>query len=336
LSALGYGGASEGDPAAASPRDLHAPAQLWWPGVVVRGREETRLDLALVTGASLSGRVLDASGHALAGARVEAERRARIAVADEMPSVVLTDGALAVETDEDGHELVARASTSTRSDESGAYELGALPSGRLRIVARDPSRPGLRPAEAEVELAAGTERHAFDLLLGAGLGLAGQVLDEAGRPVEGAEVTVLPGAGGTVVLDEGVATGPDGRFAFQGLEPGELKLYVTAPGHGAEVMTGEPGGPALTVTLSTTPSIEGRVLDATSGRPVTVFRIEVEGDALVMTSTWSDAQGHFSFEAPGSGPCQLTIEAEGYQPASLTVSPAVGGPPLNVLLTPEG
>ncbi|MGG5818299.1 carboxypeptidase-like regulatory domain-containing protein [Falsiroseomonas sp. HW251] len=57
--------------------------------------------------------------------------------------------------------------------------------------------------------------------------LLGRVIEEAGRPVAGAQVII---ASGPVHADLGMETGDDGRFDYGALEAGRYLLTVHAPG----------------------------------------------------------------------------------------------------------
>lgn len=125
--------------------------------------------------------------------------------------------------------------------------------------------PGMASAGA-APIEAGPERVA-PLPPGQGAGLAGRVVDRGGRPIEGAKVElrgvrkdqpmamtmVKTGAGGPAKLQiQGEramgpeTTGPDGRYAFQGLEPGvRWRIEVAPPEKSAGFLPGSGRAPDL-------------------------------------------------------------------------------------------
>jgi iron complex outermembrane recepter protein len=113
--------------------------------------------------------------------------------------------------------------------------------------------------------------------------VAGNIVDQAGKPVEGAIVSVLAGAAvsGTATADA------NGHFSVNGLAPGTYTVETTSPGFARNTRLGVPvsggGSPEISITLNvdavsqsvtvqetvmlavdTAP--EGNTLDATSAR----------------------------------------------------------------------
>jgi protocatechuate 3,4-dioxygenase beta subunit len=141
---------------------------------------------------------------------------------------------------------------------------------------------------------------------GQGVKLAGVVVDGAGAPVEGAEVTIerevdtsapggrmLPpapagpaGSAASLPLDAGLApsltaptTGADGAFTLDGLEPGRYRLRVTGPGLlTAELRMLVVPTDQLRVVVARQVTIEGTVTDG--GKPVAAAMVGVRGDAI--------------------------------------------------------
>jgi hypothetical protein len=77
--------------------------------------------------------------------------------------------------------------------------------------------------------------------------LTGVVVDNAIRPVAGAQVR-LP------ALDNGTTTAADGTFRFDGLAPGAVALEVSKPGYITATLTATVGGDLVRVQLEPSPS----------------------------------------------------------------------------------
>lgn len=141
--------------------------------------------------------------------------------------------------------------------------------------------------------------------------LSGVVVDGAGIPVAGAEVTAEPeqgfvdralagaprDAGPAAAIDAGVAvgspTGADGRFLVGGLEPGRFRLRVTGAGLlAAELRMIAVPSDDLRIVVARQVGIAGTVTDG--GRPVPSATVGIRGDAIGGTlETKTDSQGKF-------------------------------------------
>lgn len=175
---------------------------------------------------------------------------------------------------------------------------------------------------AEVELR-GPEPAVVRLRLETGLSVAGQVVDERGRPLEGARVVAarerhgeeLGAVGGLVLTDA------EGRFTLRHLEAGEFVLLADPPA-GKLRVAGQPPGARRTlrsakrlvragdtdvrIVLSPKHEVRGRVVLA-DGTPVPKFTVN--------SMPFSDAQGRFSVERAPPGRFGFVISAEGLAPA---------------------
>ncbi len=128
-----------------------------------------------------------------------------------------------------------------------------------------------QPASSETDL-----NKELRVKLSRGLSLAGRVVDEAGRPINGATVVAqsqlkwLPVSVTKLPSRAGVATA-EGRFQFDHLNPGKETIrvlhpdYVFAEVRDLELKEGGPQTP-LTLTMKHGGTVRGRVFDQ-SGRP---------------------------------------------------------------------
>lgn len=164
--------------------------------------------------------------------------------------------------------------------------------------------------------------------------LTGRVFDEGGRPVAGAIVS-LGGSGfwpaQTVRSDRG------GRFDWSGIPAGVYELRVSRGSLVAPPVEGlilDAGGQrAFGVRLARGWSIQGRVVDATSGAPVEGAEVTVATGALGLhtRSAVSGALGGFDVIGVVGSEQSLYVDADGYVLAG-PVPHREGDPPVVVRL----
>lgn len=179
-----------------------------------RGSGTPWLELELVPARSVQGRVLDANGAPLAGARVAAEGFFRV-----MASVASRDGAEAV------------------SDDTGHFVLDGLRSdiGHALVV----EAPGHARRSFEVPADEPLAVELGDLALGRETALAGAVVDTDGRPLpdvlvvltlvapdEARSASAFDVAFRLESRERRVRTGPEGAFLFEGLEARAVQLAL--------------------------------------------------------------------------------------------------------------
>lgn len=237
----------------------HVPWQR--EGVRVTRAGESVQDALLAPAAALRGRVVDELGAPIENAEgrlLTSERRDGFAPwRDSVSDVVFTSG------------------------RDGSFSASRLPPGRrvsLR-VSHDDHEPrvvgGLR-------LQAGAAPAQVTVVLRRGLVLTGRVRDAERRPIAGAEVRLLrvsdvrAGRGGARFMLgrfdlEGArperTSGPDGRFEWRGLTPGDYTLTVTHPGYARQVvdpikLAREPALEPLDVALTAGATLSGFVRDS--------------------------------------------------------------------------
>lgn len=153
------------------------------------------------------------------------------------------------------------------------------------------------------------------LVVDHGAALEGRVLDLRGQPIDTATVFVLA----TLRSERCDAAG---HFRVDGFEPGsEQQLVVEAQGFGTRTVDVTVPGEPLTVTLTPTARVTGRVLGA-EGRPLPVFTVN---DTEVR-----DAQGRF--DVPTEEPQVLSVFAAGHQ--ARVIDDAAPGEQGDVVLQP--
>jgi protocatechuate 3,4-dioxygenase beta subunit len=297
------------------------------PGVV---RE---VEVALLVGATLSGRVVDESGAPLAGAEVDAAESAVWGFT--------------------GEEM-AKGET----DASGAFVLEHVAPGKCLLLAK---KDGYLESEPEkLELADGESRAGFVLQLGHGATIAGRVSLPDGSPCEGASVKVsfdpeaLVGMGAFNAARGASGeskSAADGRFAVAGLGKGPFQVTASlerkAADDAKETWKGrakavKPDTLDLELSLGAPLVLRGRVRDA-AGAPIPEFRVV----AAAASGAWfqsgesrveeaQDPEGDFVVRGLEAGKWQVEARAAGFGPMTAVevTLPRAEEEPLELVLTP--
>lgn len=274
-------------------------------------------ELALVVGdgAALSGVVLDPEGRPVAGAEVHGW---------------LTQGF----SFEPPHRAADRVAA---CDERGRFTLPGL--GGWFVAA--PHAPGRIPWVGVVGVWGGrpTESDAdFTLVLADACEVAGRVVDERGRPVEGAEVALavpeLPRLAATSpdgmveprsLYEDTRSTGADGAFTFAAAPRTRLALSVAHPTHMPWHGPVALGAAPVLVTLQRGASIRGVVRDE-AGAPVAGARVAAWHTDRPTQRVVADATGGFQLDGLDlTREVLLTAYAAGHAPGSRSVAPVAGG-----------
>lgn len=164
----------------------------------------------------------------------------------------------------------------TVTDRNGFFQLDDVPPGPVRLEILPAGAAPLRTAAVSVGV--GQRLDLGTLRVPASKSVSGRVLDAAGAPVGGAQVTATrerAAAAASAAADVAqTTTPPSGEFVLT-LPSGTYRVIVTAPGHTSGALpvvvsdaAGAVGPPPLTFRLARRDlSLEGLVRD-THGRPV--------------------------------------------------------------------
>ncbi|HET9450108.1 MAG TPA: carboxypeptidase regulatory-like domain-containing protein, partial [Aggregicoccus sp.] len=185
------------------------------------------------------------------------------------------------------------------SGPDGVVVMRGLPAGTYWM--RAGHREHLPSERQQVQVEEGqTARVQVELARGAVL--AGDVVDERGEPVAGAQLGVLPRTAAPTTTDA------QGHFEVRALRPGaRYRVEVRHPGFDQEERAeGSAGGPPLRIKLQRRELFKGRVVGE-DGAPIKRFRLD-EHEV-------SSADGRFEVALPRAGDrIIVSVEAVGFEP----------------------
>ena len=306
--------------------------------------------LALTRGGSLSGRVVDGAGRPLSEMAVILRPHviASMDAAMGRTAIVTNDGRFAVRgLCPATYGVVVKpqdvAPFPGRPDffAGPRFSEAALGSDGGVLHAAELPFETLERELARIDVAAGQD--VTDVVLvydrQSNLSITGFVSDVSADPVANASVKARPVDGGIDATAYG-STKRDGSYEVVGLVEGLYEITVSAPDFAEVQLAGVPGGAKdVDVVLERLAAIEGRVIRADSGEPVTDFelRYEVERESpFGMGGIWSfsevlekmvetppmlttkehmpvqDPQGRFSLPALEPGRVTIKVRAEGF------------------------
>lgn len=192
------------------------------------------------------------------------------------------------------------------TDEQGRFRFADLARGKWRIEAW--VRGHTRPADVEVDLAAGETRSDVRLVMAVGLAIEGRVIDSDGDPVRGAWVQALrePVYGMPAASAQ---SGENGVFVISGLPPGQYEVraelnrnYISRTGTiqlaPQQVAHIDAGTKDVIVSLARIVWVSG-VVQEESGEPVAKAYVTIggaKGTVLDMAAI-CDASGRFGIRA---------------------------------------
>jgi hypothetical protein len=278
--------------------------------------------------ASVGGAIVDAQGRAIAGAEIQAT----------------TAGT--------GVPEILRG----RSDSRGRFTLGGLRPRQVYTlhIVRGGFLPATQPVEPPPPPAV---RSDLNIVLRPGRPAFGKVVDEAGQPVAGATVALLP-AGGMAPDELSLLPGAlaetssdaQGRFSLDALPVGRLDLRVRAPRfapvsvRGLAVAAGDRALDLGTVTLPPGATLRGRVEDP-QRQPlpdavVRVLRADPMTSRLALagsrpeTEVLTGADGGFEATALSPGETvSLEVELAGYSRRMVPGLRAGAAEPVRIVIT---
>lgn len=251
-----------------------------------------KVKVVLLAGGSLEGRVIDASGSAVSGARVD-----------------LTAS----------HGTLERTAI-TASD--GSFAFAAVPEEVVLSVAR-PDNLSKLVLKKTVDVPEGGKTRVEIVLPGARQSVEISVVDDAGHPVDAAQVTLLsldpatPLRQTAFTSDRGIAAIEDAR----GLD---LRLVVEAPGWALSARSVDNAPERIEIKLSRGVMVEGRVTAVRGRQPL-------EGAAVTLVAegrrafALTDRDGHYRLRDVAPGPVHVTVSHPDYASVELEATVAATG-----------
>jgi hypothetical protein len=229
------------------------------------------ISLALAEGGAISGQVVDEKGKPLAGASLS------------MHSGCIYHGR-------------------RTADEKGSFNVVLNP-GRYEI---NVSAPDHRSETLTVEIVAG-KRSPQVARLSRASAASGRVVGENEQPLAGIELALeregtLRGRKEQLTIAQ-TKSGPDGRFSFDGAEPGPHRIVTRKRGAQAPLELMLPSD-AIVVQVRGSATVRGRVI-AASGAPLTV------GAVALVPSTGAELGGEVETRLDGSGQFAFSDVPEG-------------------------
>lgn len=211
-----------------------------------------------------------------------------------------------------GPSLVASTVFAT-SDADGAFTLAGVDRAAYDVIAElDERLPAVR-----ANVLGGT--HNVDLVVDAGLALAGRVVDRRGAPVPAFTIVVRwrTGVAHAIAATASVID-PQGRFALR-VRPGDYELVAQGRGcaHSGPVFTSA-GATGITLVIDGGPTLRGRVIASDDGPPVAGASVACEvtepgrRQAPGELATTTAADGTFELTDVSDGPLELRVRAAGY------------------------
>lgn len=307
-------------------------------GIAVPPSMSGELHVGLVRGGRLGGVIVDAEGTPVEGARLEIvgnDWRGRPiarhsgsasvvrgfferSLAAPLPLVPMGElGVMPGPLPTPGMPGLAPApSEAWASDGEGQFRIQDVPPGRVRVLVRHPDF--VESMSSAVTLEPGGEQQ-LRVVLARGGALEGRVVDEHGRPVEGARVEAVAAHG---TQQKSALSAADGSFAFGGLAP-EVDLLLARPTERhrfvalerLKLTPGETRELELTLPAERV-ALSARILDQDE-RPLEGARVSIlslDPKVPLRRTAYADPAGEVELADSAGIRARLQVQAGGHRP----------------------
>ncbi|HEY4575335.1 MAG TPA: carboxypeptidase regulatory-like domain-containing protein, partial [Thermoanaerobaculia bacterium] len=270
------------------------------PGVAVP--REAPVRIVLQAAARVSGRTVDAEGKPVAGASISVSEEE----AESLGGQVLQRWTGRV------HDGV--------TDDEGGFAFDGVSPGPIAVYAQAPHRQ--RAELKNLEVKPGQDLAGLEVVLPPGAAVEGRVLSPEGRPVPGAEVSVLePSQNDFSFSSLRATTDGDGQYRIEGIPPGKRTLEARAEGYRRAVRDVEASARTATADFNLERGLEvsGRVVDD-GGNPVPGARLRLMAGRSISAEApqaLSGADGAFRLTGLQDGTYTLRVSKAGYTAADL-------------------
>ncbi|MFI5378814.1 MAG: collagen binding domain-containing protein [Tepidisphaerales bacterium] len=194
--------------------------------------------------------------------------------------------------------------TEATTDDTGHFVVEKITPGNVSVSIGAAGFAGKAVAYDQVN---GRDMRKYEVSLAPEASVTGSVVDDTGKPVAGAEVTVwepmgMDGTGYRLSDTPKTRTDDQGKFELKGLPQGFCRLTLHAKGYHAAWSTSWQAVPATNVVIQAgrTGTVRGRVLGP-DGKPKPSAQVHVQDAAGAKIGTWGGsmnvgADGTFVFE----------------------------------------
>ncbi len=291
--------------------------------------ETVHVEVSLIEGRRLSGRVVDSQGLPVGSARISL-----LGDVASVPGVRQGDSKLFVE--DFLLSFLNRFIATGITDSEGAFEFNGLVPCDYRVYVDSP------PWALVEERITAEDQQECTIVLELGGTLTGEVVDRSGRPIPDMAINVTNEnaiQNAIFVSRYTVVIGEDGAFHFEGLPPASYRLEVKGEGWRSKVIPGLYFAPGdvqdLQVTIDQGARVQGVVFDPT-GFPVGGLEIEArkrpEQRISVPFFAETDEDGRFSFSTLEEGSYQLIVNGPGWFTKRVEVQ--TGQESLEIVMSP--
>ncbi len=229
-------------------------------------------------------------------------------------------------------ELDASGPPRAVSGPDGAYEIRVAKPGSVTLFVRAPRHANPPPAQVDVPDADAAVRRDFVVEPG-DTRATGRVVDGAGRPLAGIEVSVMGESdaapkrmrgGARMIMGDSrdAVTGADGTFAIEGFKGARLRQASARDPSGRYAPWSGAFAEGMTIALEPSSEVHGRVIEAGSGRGIA--GATVSRAAKGTESTFTGPDGAFTLGGVPPGAALVRATAEGFAPGSVEIEVGAG------------